>query len=136
MLLEVIAAVLVVAFGLTAFVSGLPVAAMSVTEGAQLSTATFLATARLDEVRAAGWRDPSVLDRAISTFPDEPNLATPYAGYARRVRTVDCSVSPGCGAVSPMLRQVTVMVAYRPPTAVGVAAEPKTVSITALIAGR
>jgi len=136
MLLEVIAAIALVAFGLTAFVAGLPVAAMSVTEGAQRSTATFLATARLDEIRAAGWRDGSLLDRPASAFPDEPALPAPYTNYARQVRSVDCGVAPGCGATTPLLRQVTVTVAYRPLTAVGLAADSKTVSVTALIARR
>lgn len=136
MLLEVIAAVAVVAFGLTAFVSGLPVAAISVSDGAQRSTATFLAAARMDEIRAAAWRDGSVLDRSVSAFPDEPALPAPHAGYARQVRTVDCSVAPSCGTTAPGLREVTVTVAYRPLTAVGLAADPKRVSITALVARR
>ena len=136
MLLDAIAAVAVVALGLAAFVAGLPVVAMSVSEGAQLSTATFLAAARMDEIRAAGWRDASVLDRPGSAFPDEPALEVPYAGYARQVRSVDCGAAPGCGGVIPLLRQVTVTVAYRPLSAAGLAADSKTVSITALIAPR
>lgn len=133
MLLEVLAAVAVVAFGLTAFVSGLPVAAISVSEGAQRSTATFLAAARLDEIRAAGWRDGAALDRAV---PDEPTLSAPYAGYARQVRTVDCGTTTACGIMAPGLSEVTVTVAYRPLTAFGLAAEPRSVSITALVARR
>ena len=49
MLLEVIAAIAVVALGLTAFASGIPIAAMAVSDGAELSTATFLAAARMEE---------------------------------------------------------------------------------------
>ena len=50
---------------------------------------------------------------------------------------VDCWVSPGCGAVtSPLLRQITVTVAYRPVTALGVAADAKTVSLTTLATQR
>src|SRR5262245_27153005 len=133
MLLEVIAAVAVVAFGLTAFVSGLPVAAISVGEGAQRSTATFLAAARLDEIWAAGWRDGSMLDR---TVPDEPALPAPYADYARQVRTVDCGTTAGCGTMAPGLSEVTVTVNYRPLAAFGLAAERRSVSITALVARR
>ncbi len=135
MLLEVIAALAVVALGLTAFASGIPVAVMAVSEGAQLSTATFLAAARMEEVRGAGWRAGSVLGDL--TFPDEPALPDPYARYARRVRMVVCDVPPGCGAViSPFLRQITVTVAYRPITALGVATDSKTVSLTTLTAQR
>ena len=136
MLLEVIAAVAVVALGLTAFVSGLPVAAISVSDGAQRSTATFLAAARLDEVRAAGWRDGSVLERPGSAFPDEPSLPAPYAGYARQVRTADCGAATGCDVMAPGLREVTVTVAYRPLAVTGLSAEPKRISITALVARR
>ncbi len=135
MLLEVIAAIAVVALGLTAFASGIPVAAMAVSEGAQLSTATFLAAARLEEVRVVGWRAGSVLGDL--SFPDEPALPDPYARYARQVRMVECDVPPGCGAVtSAFLRQITVTVAYRPITALGIATDSKTVSLTTLAAQR
>lgn len=135
MLLEVMAAIAIVALGLTAFAAGIPVAAIAVSEGAQLSTATFLAVARMEEVRGAGWRDGSVLSGL--SFPDEAALPDPYSRYARQVRMVDCGVSPGCGAVtSPFLRQITVTVAYRPVTALGVASDSKTVSLTTLTAQR
>ena len=94
MLLEVIAAIAVVALGLTAFASGIPVAALAVSEGAQLSTATFLAVARMEEVRGAQWH----AGFAGLLFPDEAALPDPYARYARRVRMVDCGVPPGCGS--------------------------------------
>lgn len=135
MLLEVIAALAVVALGLTAFASGIPAAAMAVSEGAQLSTATFLAAARMEEVRGVEWRAGSIVDGL--SFPDEAALPDPYAHYARQVRMVDCGVTPGCGAVtSPLLRQITVTVAYRPVTALGLAAGSKTVSLTTLVTSR
>lgn len=133
MLLEVIAAIAVVALGLTAFASGIPIAAMAVSDGAQLSTATFLAAARMEEIRGAQWN----AGFAGLLFPDETALADPYARYARQVRVVDCGVPPGCGAVtSPLLRQITVTVAYRPVTALGVASDAKTVSLTTLATSR
>lgn len=135
MLLEVMAAIAVVTLGLTAFASGLPVAAMAVSEGAQLSTATFLAAARMEEIRRAEWRAGPVVDD--SSFPDEAALPEPYARYARRVRMVDCGVPPGCSAItSPHLRQITVTVAYRPVTALGLATGHKNVSLTTLAARR
>jgi hypothetical protein len=151
MLVEVIAAIAVVGVGLAAFASGIPVAAMAVSEGAQHSTATFLAAARLEEVRGAEWRAEPALDRlglsigplvapqlnGTITFPDEAALANPYAGFARRIRILDCGLPPGCGAAtSPLLRQVTVTVAYRPVTASGLAASDKSVSLTTLVAQR
>jgi hypothetical protein len=137
MLLEVIAAIAVVALGLTAFAAGVPVAAMAVSEGARLSTATFLAAERMEEVRAVEWRAGSAFQNLNLTFPDESALPNPYAAYSRQVRIVDCGVPPGCGAVtSTILRQVTVTVAYRPVTASGLGASDKAVSLTTLITER
>ena len=151
MLVEVLTALALVAVGLAAFASGVPTSAMAVAEGAQLSTATFLAVARLEEVRAADWSAAPPIDRlglsavplspplvgAAITFPDETALPHPYAGYTRRVRIVDCGLPPGCGAVtSQRLRQVTVTVAYRPVTSLGTAASDKAVSLTTLITQR
>jgi len=137
MLLEVIAAIAVVALGLTAFASGIPVASMAVSEGARLSTATFLAVERLEAVRAIGWRSGSALHDISLAFPDESALPAPYSAYSRQVRTVDCGAPPGCSAVtSPLLLEVTVTVAYRPVTASGLGTADKAVSLTTLIAER
>jgi hypothetical protein len=134
MLLEAIAAAGIVALGLVAFLSGLPTAATAVSEGAQLSTATFLATSRLEEVRRLAWSGVA-LDG--STFPDEPLLAGLYAGYSRQVRIAECSVPPDCGSItSPQIRQITVTVGYRPVAASGLAADRKAVSLTTLITAR
>src|SRR6266545_3933583 len=129
MLAEVLAAVAVVAIGLSALASAIPVAGAAVSEGARLSTATFLAGARLEEIRAAAWSATPAVDRlgvsgaplsppeseGATTFADETALPDPYAGYSR---------------------QVTVTVAYRPVTATGVAAIDKSVSVTTLVAQR
>lgn len=151
MLVEVVTALALVAMGLTALAAGIPGAAMAVSEGTHLSTATFLAAARLEQVRSADWREASNVDRiglsvgplsapevnGAVTFPDETILAQPYAAYSRQVRIVDCGLPPGCGAViSPHIRQVTVGVAYRPVTASGLAAGMKTVSLTSLVIRR
>jgi hypothetical protein len=151
MLTEVLAAVAVVAIGLSALTSAIPVAGAAVSEGAKLSTATFLANARLEEVRTAAWRAIPPVDRLgvsgaplsppqsgnTTTFADEAVLPDPYAGYSRQVRVVDCGLPPGCGVItSGRLRQVTVTVAYRPVTARGLAALDKTVSVTTLVAQR
>lgn len=151
MLAEVLAAVSVLAIGLSALISAIPMAGAAVSEGAKLSTATFLAGARLEEVRAAAWSAAPPVDRlgvsgaplsppqsgGTTTFADEAVLPDPYAGYSRRVRVLDCGLPPGCGAVtSGRLRQVTVTVAYRPVTARGLAALDKMVSVTTLVAQR
>src|SRR5215470_18383718 len=128
MLAEVLAAIAVLAIGLTALASGIPTAAVAVAEGARLSTATFLAAARLEEARAAPWSAAPPLDRlglsaspleapqsgGIITFVDEASLPAPYTGYGRRVRIADCGVPPGCDSgTSDHLRKVTVTVTYR-----------------------
>ena len=151
MLAEVLAAVAVVAIGLSALTSALPVAGAAVSEGAKLSTATFLASARLEEVRAAAWSAAPPVDRlgvsgaplsppqsgGMTTFADEAALPDPYGGYSRQVRVLDCGLPPGCGAVtSGRFRQVTVTVAYRPVTASGLAALDKTVFVATLVAQR
>jgi hypothetical protein len=151
MLAEVLAAVAVVAIGLSALTSAIPVAGAAVSEGARVSTATFLANARLEEVRTAAWSATPPVDRLgvsgaplsppqsgnTTTFADEAVLPDPYAGYSRQVRVLDCGLPPGCGTVtSGRLRQVTVSVAYRPVTARGLAALDKTVSVTTLVAQR
>ena len=151
MLAEVLAAVAVVAIGLSALTSAIPVAGTAVSEGAKVSTATFLANARLEEIRTAAWSATPPVDRLgvsgaplsppqsgnTTTFADEAVLPDPYSGYSRQVRVLDCGLPPGCGAVtSGRLRQVTVTVAYRPATARGLAALDKTVSVTTLVAQR
>ena len=151
MLAEVLAAVTVVAIGLSALTSAIPVAGAAVNEGARLSTATFLAGARLEEVRRAAWSAAPPVDRLgvsgaplsppqsgdTTTFADEAVLPDPYAGYSRQVRVFDCNLPPGCGVVtSGRLRRVTVTVAYRPVTAGGLAALDKTVSVSTLVAQR
>src|ERR1700693_3742567 len=104
MLAEVLAAVALVAIGLSALASAIPVAGAAVSEGAKLSTATFLAGARLEEVRAATWSAAPPVDRlgvsgaapsapqngGTTTFADEAALPGPYAGYGRRVRILQC----------------------------------------------
>lgn len=151
MLAEVLTAVAVVGIGLSALISALPAAGAAVSEGARLSTATFLACARLEEVRAAPWSVAPPVDRlgvsaallsppqsgSTTTFVDEMALPDPYAGYSRQVRILDCGLPPGCGGViSDRLRQVTVTVAYRPVTVSGLAALDKAVSLTTLVAQR
>jgi hypothetical protein len=151
MLAEVLVAVALIALGVAALASAIPVAGAAVSEGAKLSTATFLAGARLEEVRAAAWSAAPPVDRlgvsgaalsapqnrGTTTFADEAALPGPYAGYSRQVRVLDCGLPPGCGAVtSTRLRQVTVTVTYRPVTPSGVGPLDKTVSITTLVAER
>jgi hypothetical protein len=149
-LAEILAGAVIVAIGLVALASTIPLAAYAIHEGSQLSMATFLASARLEQVRNARWTaNPAVDELGVSasataaplagstaTFPDEPAVDAPYAGYSRQVRVTDCSTGASCaGAVSSDLRQVTVTVGFLPGSGVG-RGSAKQVVITTLTARR
>ena len=153
-LVEILLAVFIISVGLVALSSAIPLAAYGIQEGNQLSTATFLANQRMEQVRNAQWQAAqppapataivAAIDNlgvsasstsapevgGVTTFADETPLAAPYAGYSRTVRITDCGSGGGCdGTVYPNLRQVTVTVSYRPMTGVGVASSTRTKSV-------
>lgn len=150
-LAEILVAVGIIGVGLAALASAIPISTYGIQEGNQLSTATFLANQRLEQVRNARWSENPAVDNlgvsasataapasgGTTTFPDEATVAAPYAQYARQVRITDCGSGGGCqGINSDKLRQVTVTVSYRPLTGVGQAAAVKPVMVTMLIARR
>jgi prepilin-type N-terminal cleavage/methylation domain-containing protein len=152
---ELLVAVAIIGVGLVALLSAIPLAAYGIQEGNQLSTATFLANQRLEQIRNATWQAgqpapavPVVLavdklgasasdtapvgDGGVTTFPDETPMAAPNAGYRRTVRITDCGVGAGCSSVvSADLRRATVTVSYRPMTGIGVA--PATTAKSAVV---
>ncbi|MGH7396464.1 MAG: type IV pilus modification PilV family protein [Candidatus Rokuibacteriota bacterium] len=139
-LAEVLVALTVIPIGLVALLSAVPIASYAIQEGKQLSTATFLANQRLEQIRNAQWVVcPATDDLGLSpsataapqssitaavTFPDESALPAPYTEYSRRVRITDLVAStascPG-GLLTGTTgrRQATVTVSYRPLTGVG-----------------
>ncbi len=148
-LVEILIAVAIIGTALVALSAAIPLAAYGIQEGNQLSTATFLANQRMEQVRYALWQASPVKDcLGVSasataapvaatgcgaantvTFPDELPVPAPYASYNRTVRVTDCSVAPGCsGIVNADLRQVTATVSYRPMTGIGLAAAARTKS--------
>jgi prepilin-type N-terminal cleavage/methylation domain-containing protein len=142
-LAEILVALAIIGVGLVALAAAIPLAGYGIQEGSQLSTATFLANQRLEQVRNATWSATPPVDNlgvsastavppqsgATVTFPDEGPMAVPYAGYNRTVRVLDCSVGAGCsGIVNATMRQVTVTVIYAPITGVGQAASGTTKS--------
>lgn len=145
-LAEVLVASTVVAVGLSGLLSAVPLAGYGIHEGQSLSTATFLANQRLEEVRNAKWTQSPVADTlGVSalptaapvapvigvTFPDEAPMAAPYAGYGRTVRITDCGMAPGCGGViNSGMRQIVVSVSYTPVTGTGQAAAGTTKAAT------
>lgn len=112
-LAEVLAALGVLSIGLVALIGLLPHVGAGVHEGAYRSSAAFLATQRLEQIRlATGSGAPLV------PFADEASLAPPHAALSRAVRVRDCGIGSGCsGVVSTGVRQVTVTVTY--PAAAG-----------------
>ncbi|HKZ08769.1 MAG TPA: prepilin-type N-terminal cleavage/methylation domain-containing protein [Methylomirabilota bacterium] len=150
---EILIAVVIIMIALLALASGIPVASYGIQEGSQLTTATFLANQRLEQVRAAMWTSTPAVDTlgisasataapqtgGITMFPDETPVAAPYTQYTRRVRVTDCGAPAGCGGlVLPDLRQVTITVSYTPLTGVGAAAasSSKSAIVTMLVARR
>jgi type II secretory pathway pseudopilin PulG len=141
---EILAAVVVIMVALVALASAIPLSAYGIQEGSQLTTATFLANQRLEQVKLKQWTVKPVVDDvgvsasataapqkagAITTFPDESPVAAPYTQFTRTVRITDCGIGAGCGGVVHAgQRQVTVTVSYRPLTGQGQAAAGTTKS--------
>ena len=147
-LIEVLVAAGILGVGLLALMSLVPISTYGLHEGAHLSTATFLAEQKLEELRAARWSTTPAIDclglsvngteaptsatcsrqaprpcttgAACDIAPDESAIAG-YPGFARTVRIGTCAALPGeCGGVTSLaLRQVTVAVSYRPLTGTG-----------------
>jgi hypothetical protein len=158
-LAEILVACVIIAVGLVGLLSAVPTASYGIQEGRQLSTATFLANQRLEDVSKARWVWCPVADflgvsasasvaptvGGITTFPDENPMAAPYGDYTRTVRITDVQPAdppaPDCddaGNPNIGLRQVVVTVSYRAMTATGLAAGGTTKSaiVTMLFAQR
>src|SRR6266540_2492628 len=111
-LAEILIAITIIGVGLVALASAIPIAAYGIQEGNQLSTATFLANQRLEQIRNAQWTavvppdaicpgvtalvsavddlgvspSPTAAPQSggVTTFPDENPLPAPSAGYSRQ----------------------------------------------------
>ncbi len=112
-LAEVLTALAVLSIGIVALISLLPLAGFGVHEGAHRSSAVFLASQRLEQIRLAVGSGERVI-----AFADEASLTPPHGAFGRAVRVRDCELAPGCsGIATPGVRQVTVTVTY--PAAAG-----------------
>ena len=144
-LAEILVATVIISVGLVGLAIVIPLSSYGVHEGNALSTATFLAEQRLEEVRNADWTAvPAVTDciglgdaaapttttctravptsctsgTACTTYPDEADVAG-YTGYSRQVRVLDC-LTVGCAGINNAdMRLVRVTVSYRPISGVG-----------------
>jgi prepilin-type N-terminal cleavage/methylation domain-containing protein len=145
-LVEILVALAVIGIGLVGVAVVVPVATYGVQEGSQLSTATFLAEQRLEEVRGAPWAATPPNDclgvstgntapisttctrsapigcapgAACTTYADEGAVAG-FLAYGRTVRVTDCATGSGCmGIVHGGMRLVTVTVSYHPISGAG-----------------
>jgi hypothetical protein len=160
-LVEILIAIAIVGVGLVGLFVVVPVSSHGMQEGGQLTTATFLAEQRVEQVRNARWSEipdidcvglgpaaaPTVpagkscsmgavtLTAGSVTFADEASV-TGYTGYSRTVRIQDCGVTACAGLTNADMRQVTVEVAYTPLTAQGVATSTKAVTVRLLVSRR
>jgi hypothetical protein len=159
-LIEVLAAAGVLGVGIAGVLVVAPIAGHGVQDGAQRSTATFLAEQRLEQVRNAAWTSApdndclglgagvaptvpagKICRRATAvaaggvTFADESDVAG-QPGYSRTVRVQDCGAAACADIADPELRMVTVRVAYRTPTATGVARDGQAVTLTMIVSRR
>jgi prepilin-type N-terminal cleavage/methylation domain-containing protein len=155
-LVEVLAALAVIAIGIVGVAVVVPVAILGVHEGYQASTATFLAEQAMERVRALPWSESPAIDclglslgdsspipssatcrGATSTqLPDEPTGVSGHPQYRRFVRVTSCVSEPCAEMRTTGLRRVEVTVAYRPLTAKGVSGRDTTLRLESLAAQR
>lgn len=154
-LAEILAAVFIIGIGLIGLAVVVPISTFGVQEGNQLSTATFLAEEKLEQVRNAAWTSAPANDclgasasasaaptvptgstcggvAGATTFADETN-APGFSGYSRTVRITSCASTCGTGTYSitnANIRLVAVTVTYTPSTPVGAGASTATKSVT------
>jgi type II secretory pathway pseudopilin PulG len=158
-LIEILIAMFLIGVGLVGLMVVVPVAASGVQSGSHASAATYLAQQRIEQARNARWAVVPAIDclgasatptsvpvptgatcngSNAATFPDEgKGTITGFTDYARTTRITVCTGGAECDGISdPALRLVTVIVAYRPVTSVGVGATDATVVLNWLAAQR
>jgi prepilin-type N-terminal cleavage/methylation domain-containing protein len=145
---EILVAIAIIGVALVALASVIPITSYGIQQGNQVSTATFLAEQRIEQVKNANWTaTPADDDLGFSasnttapasggttTFADE-NPVAGYTGYRREVRIFDCTVAL-CGVATTTMRHVTVSVYYTPLTGTGVATAEQGLSLTTVVAQR
>jgi prepilin-type N-terminal cleavage/methylation domain-containing protein len=159
---EVLVAAAIISIGLVGFMMVVPISTYGIQEGNQLSTATFLAEQKLEQVRNLSWvasipedclgiSNPTTAAPTVGTGPDPCSLVAATVNgwladeanvggkpYARNVRIVACAGGAECDGInSGALRVVTVTVTYRPTSAgTTTAVTAKSVRLQMLVAQR
>jgi prepilin-type N-terminal cleavage/methylation domain-containing protein len=153
-LAEILVATVIIGVGIVGLAVVIPLSSYGVHEGNALSTATFLAEQRMEEIRNAAWStvpsandclgigptapptsttctrtQPTACNSGVSctTYPDETSV-TGYPQYSRNVRVTDCNVTACAGVTNANMRLVRVMVNYTPISGVGATAAGSTKS--------
>jgi prepilin-type N-terminal cleavage/methylation domain-containing protein len=138
-LVEVLVATVVIGIGLVGLAVVIPVSMWGVHEANALSTATFLAEQRIEEVRSAAWTmipstndclgtaagaaptsstctrtqpTPCIDGTSCTTYPDE-SAVSGYPAYSRTVRITGCAATACGGVVHEAMRLVRVTVSYQ-----------------------
>jgi hypothetical protein len=159
-LIEALAATAVVGVGIAGLLTIVPIAGHGMQDGSHLSSATFLAEQRLEQVRDAAWtstpdhdclglgtgaaprvppgkicrRGSATIAAGETTFADEQILPD-APGFGRTVRVQECSAQACAGIAAPDQRLVTVTVTYATP--IDGAAPTRTAAVTlAMIVSR
>jgi hypothetical protein len=160
-LIEALAATAVVGVGIVGLLAIAPMASHGMQDGSRLSTATFLAEQRLEQVRNAAWASapdhdclglgvasaPTVPTGKIcrlgtttiaagqTTFPDEAAVAG-APSFGRTVRIQDCGLQACAGIADPDLRLVTVTVTYASPTGTTIPTRNTAMTLAMIVARR
>lgn len=132
-LVEILIAGAVIGLGLVGVAAGFLHGIGGLEAGRQLTTATFLAEQRIEQLKARALNDFASASAAL--HPDEgygsiSSQGRPMAGYRRTVTIVD---APG-GLADTKLVEVSVF--YRPVVGFGVLADERQVRLSALLTDR
>jgi type II secretory pathway pseudopilin PulG len=161
-IIELLIVAAIVGVGIVGVMTVVPLSSYGVYEGAHLSTATFLAEQKLEELKNARWQatpandclglstgngdvaptsttctrtDPTPCTTgAMCSVADDETAVAGYPDYGRTIRIVDCATWPGgCGGVvDTNMRRIILTVTYRPLTGVG-ASTPTTTKPVVLV---
>jgi prepilin-type N-terminal cleavage/methylation domain-containing protein len=104
-LMEIMIAVAIIGVGLIALAQVIPLAAYGIHEGSHLSTATFLANQRLEQMRNASWEVGTPLTPPCVPLPPPPPIATETAvdrlGVSANATAAPISSCTGGGVTFP-----------------------------------
>jgi hypothetical protein len=161
----VLLAALIITIGFVTLLMVIPYSSAAVQSGNQMSTATFLATQKLEEAKNIPWTatpandclgisatstaapavpagstctlgSAAVASGGVLPWLADQSAINGFPGYSRTVRVTNCGVTACAGITDAGLRQVSVAVTFTPMSTSSTAAASKTVTISMVIAQR